>query len=288
MRPRSEIRVERPSSLSGALEHLSSREASARPVAGATDVSIMLRSGAIEEPELLDLSGLGELRYVRGAEDGQLEVGALATFSDLLGSGLVRSAAPLLAAAARSVGSPQIRNLATLAGNVCTASPAGDGILPLRVLGATIRLVSAGGARDVPIEDFLVGPHRTARRPDELVASILIGAQPPGYRWFFRKLGPRSANAISVASVAGIIGVRGGAVEDARIALGAVAPTVIRSRRAEASLVRRELTEDSMWDAALAAAEESSPISDVRGSAEYRRMAVAGLLYRALEEVARA
>jgi len=282
---RSRFSVHRPGSLEEALGILAERGASVRVVAGATDVSVQMRAGTLEEDELMDISGLRDLRYVREVAGG-LDVGALATLSDIAGSPAVRASAPVLADAARSFGSPQIRNLATLAGNVCNASPAGDGIPPLHVLGAAVRLTGVAGTREVPIGEFATGVHRTARKPDELVTSIRIGRQPPGSAWFFRKLGLRAANAISIVSAAGVIRMEGRAVKDASIALGAVAPTVIRARRAEEVLMGRELTEEVMWDAAEAAAAESRPISDVRGSAAYRRMAVAGILYRALEEVA--
>ncbi|BBE42655.1 FAD binding domain-containing protein [Conexivisphaera calida] len=288
MRLRSEYEVLRPRSLEEALKELSGRRDDVRVVAGATDVSVQLRSGAMAERELMDISGLRELRYVREV-DGWIEIGALATFSDIARSEVIRAAAPILARAALSVGSPQIRNLATLAGNLCTASPAGDGIPPLLVLGAVVQLSSSRGAREIPAEEFILGPHRTAREGDELLTSVRVKPQPQGYRWFLEKLGLRSANAVSVASVSGLVrlGADGRTVEDARIALGAVAPTVIRARRAEEALMGRELDEEIMWDTAEAAAAESSPITDVRGSAAYRRMAVAGLLYRALSEVAR-
>ncbi|MGC9015359.1 MAG: FAD binding domain-containing protein [Conexivisphaera sp.] len=288
MRPRSEYEVLRPRSLEDALEELYKRrgKGDVRVVAGATDVSVQLRSGAVAERELMDISGLRNLRYVREVDDG-IEIGALATFSDIARSEVVRSSAPLLARAALSVGSPQIRNLATLAGNLCTASPAGDGIPPLLVLGAAVRLSSSKGTREIPVEEFIIGPHRTARGEDELLTSVRVNRQPQGYRWFLEKLGLRSANAVSVASVSGLVmlDADGRTVEDARIALGAVAPTAIRARRAEEVLRGRKLDEDTMWDAAEAAAAESSPITDVRGSAAYRRMAVAGLLYRALAGV---
>lgn len=281
----SNIKVYRPESLEEALTILSTRKEKVRIVAGSTDVTVMMRSGTIEE-ELLDLSGLRRsLAYIGASGDG-VEIGALATYMMLLSNVLVHERVPLLAEAMRTIGSPQIRNMGTLVGNVANASPAGDTIPPLYVLGADIVLEGISGTRNISVDEFFLGVGKTARRPDELITRIIVGGQPPGSRGFFEKLGLRRAMAISVVSVAGLISLDHGVVADARIALGAVAPTVIRAPGAEGRLKGEELTDDVMWDVAEAAARDAKPITDVRGTAGYRRMVVASLVYRGLSRVA--
>ncbi len=281
----SNIKVYRPESLEEALTILSTRKEKVRIVAGSTDVTVMMRSGTIEE-ELLDLSGLRRsLAYIGASGDG-VEIGALATYMMLLSNVLVHERVPLLAEAMRTIGSPQIRNMGTLVGNVANASPAGDTIPPLYVLGADIVLEGISGTRNISVDEFFLGVGKTVRRPDELITRIIVGGQPPGSRGFFEKLGLRRAMAISVVSVAGLISLDHGVVADARIALGAVAPTVIRAPGAEGRLKGEELTDDVMWDAAEAAARDAKPVTDVRGTAGYRRMVVASLVYRGLSRVA--
>ena len=197
------------------------------PLAGCTDLYVGLHFGTVREPRFLDLQGLRALRGIR-LRGETLVIGALATYSELIASPLVRRRLPILAEASRWVGSPQIQNRGTLGGNVANASPAGDTLPVLAVAEATVVLRSADGERRVPFGAFYTGYRQTVMRPDELIVAIEV---PPveGRQWF-RKVGTRAAQAISKVVMAAVRAPR------PRIALGSVAPTVVRASRTEAVL----------------------------------------------------
>jgi carbon-monoxide dehydrogenase medium subunit len=184
------------------------------------------------------------------------------------------------------VGAPQIRNRGTVAGNLVTASPANDTITPLWALDAKVTLVSeSGGERTLTFPEFFLGVRRTALRPDEMLLRITLPALGPNERGTFLKLGLRQAQAISVVNVAAIVDFDGDTVRRARIALGAVAPTILRAPEAEAYLVGRTLTEATIEEASRLAAATARPISDIRGTAEYRTDMVRVLAARALRQL---
>ena len=195
-----------------------------------------------------------------------LVIGALATYSELIASPLVRRRLPILAEASRWVGSPQIQNRGTLGGNVANASPAGDTLPVLAVAEATVVLRSVGGERRVPFASFYTGYRQTAMRPDELIVAIEV---PPveGRQWF-RKVGTRAAQAISKVVMAAVRAPR------PRIALGSVAPTVVRAPRTEAVLAGGGTLEEAQ----AALMDEIQPIDDLRSTAAYRRRVSANLL----------
>jgi xanthine dehydrogenase small subunit len=235
------------------------------PLAGCTDLYVGLHFGTVREPRFLDLQGLRALRGIRRKGD-TLVVGALATYAELIASPLVWRRLPILAEASRWVGSPQIQNRGTLGGNVANASPAGDTLPVLAAAEATVVLRSVDGERRVPFTSFYTGYRQTAMRKDELIVAIEV---PPveGRQWF-RKVGTRAAQAISKVVMAGVRAPR------PRIALGSVAPTVVRLPRTEAALAEgRTITEAR--DVLL---EEIQPIDDLRSTAAYRRRVSANLL----------
>jgi CO/xanthine dehydrogenase FAD-binding subunit len=221
----------------------------------------------------LDLHELGELRGIRRRED-TLVIGALATYTDLIGSPLVRRRLPILVEASRQVGSPQIQNRGTLAGNVANASPAGDTLPVLAVAEATIVLRSAGGERRVPFGSFYTGYRQTVMRPDELIVEVEV---PPvdGRQWF-RKVGTRAAQAISKVVMAAVRAPR------PRVALGSVAPTVVRVPRTEAVLAGG----GSLAEAQAVLVDEIAPIDDLRSTAAYRRRVSANLLAQFWSDIA--
>jgi carbon-monoxide dehydrogenase medium subunit len=188
-----------------------------------------------------------------------------------------------LAQAAWEVGSPQIRNRGTVAGNVTTASPANDTISPLWALDAEVTLASTGGRRTVRLRDFYTGVRKTVMRPDEMLVAITFRPLPASARGIFVKLGLRRAQAISVVHLAVVVEMAGDRVAEARIALGSVAPTVMSAEAAEAYLAGRALTPDVIARAAELAAEAARPIDDIRGGADYRRLMVLRMVGRALE-----
>jgi xanthine dehydrogenase small subunit len=237
------------------------------PLAGATDLYVAVNFGTLESTRFLNLWNLDPLRRI-ALRDGMLRIGALATYTALIRSRLVRQRLPILASAAREVGGMQIQNRGTLGGNVANASPAGDTLPVLAVADAVVVLQSVDGERRVPFGEFYTGYRASVRRPDELIVGLEI---PPveGRQWF-RKVGTRAAQAISKVVMAAIRGPR------PRIALGSVSPTVVRLPRVEQALAGGA----SMDEAVRMLDQDISPIDDLRSTAAYRRDVAANLLRR--------
>lgn len=266
-----------PTSLSESLVLLANHRERARLVAGGTDVLVELGRGIRPTTTLIDLTRIAELGGI-AARDGAIVLGALATHNDVIASALCRRSLRPLAQACLEVGAPQLRTRATVAGNLVTASPANDTITPLVALGASVVLTSTRGERVVPLDAFYLGVRRTAMEPDELLREIRIPALPSGVRARFIKLGLRRAQAIAVVNVALIVALSGNRVAEARIALGSVAPTVIRASAAESFLSGRTLDDDACAEAGRLAAAAAAPIDDVRGGGAYRRTVLANLV----------
>ena len=254
----------RPKSVREALAMLRD-EGPLTPLAGCTDLYVALNFGTLQATRFLDLWRLDRLRPIE-VRGGVLSIGALATYTDLIRSALVRRRLPTLAAAAREVGGVQIQNRGTIGGNVVNASPAGDTLPVLAAADASAVLASATDVRRVPVVAFYTGYRQTVRRPDELL--IALEVPPVRGRQYFRKVGTRAAQAISKVVMAGIAG------SPPRIALGSVAPTVMRARQTEAALARRA----SLEEAQHTLARELAPIDDLRSTADYRRRVALNLL----------
>ena len=255
----------------------------ALPIAGGTDLMVAWNAGGLAGRTFLDLSPLAAWRRIRSTKDA-LVAGALATHTELMRNPVVRRRLPLLAEACATVGGVQIQNRGTLGGNLANASPAGDTFPPLAVYEATVGLVSAQGRRDVPLRAFFTGVKRTCLAPGELVESVRIPlpARPPT-RAVFRKVGTRAAQAISKTVVSGLLWLaRDGRVEELRFALGSMAPTVRRLRRAEAFVKGQRLTREVVQEACALVSADVSPIDDVRSTAEYRLAVSRNLLFQFL------
>jgi carbon-monoxide dehydrogenase medium subunit len=275
----------RPTSLADALSELAAAGPDARLVAGGTDVMVELGRGSKPTSHLIDLTALEpELRFVTETAD-RLTLGALATHNDVLASvALRRDALPLVQACAE-VGAPQIRARGTVAGNLVTASPANDTITALYALDAEVEIAGAQGTRTMRVDDFVTGFRQTELQPGELVRSISVRKLGSMRRGIFLKLGLRKAQAISVISVAVVIEFNGARVTDARIALGCVAPTIVRIHEAELALIGTTLDRAARLNAAQLSAEAIAPIDDVRATAGYRRTTIAALVERALVQI---
>ncbi len=276
----------RPAGVADALAALAQHGDQARIVAGGTDVLVELQRGVKPTPTLIDVSALRELKYVR--RDGDVvALGGLATHNDVLAAPFARDAMLPLAQACIEVGAPQIRTRGTIAGNVVTASPANDTIAPLIALRAEIVLASAHGERTLSLEDFYTGFRATQLRADELVREIRFRALDATRRGIFLKLGLRRAQAISVIDIAVAVALdASGAVGEARIALGCLAPTVVRALGAERYLTGKRLDGATCAEAGRIACDDATPIDDVRATAGYRRATLAALVARALERIA--
>ena len=238
------------------------------PLAGCTDLYVALNFGTLKESSFLNLWSLDELRRieVRGTV---LSIGALCTYTQIIESRPVRACLPMLVAASKEIGGPQIQNRGTIGGNVANASPAGDTLPILAATDAMLLLKSAGGERRVPFNEFYTGYRRSVLRSNELIAAVEIPAV-KGRQWF-RKVGTRAAQAISKVVMAGVDPGRGIAP---RIAIGSVAPTVVRLPSTEAALASGA----PIVDAQRILLDEIAPIDDVRSTAEYRRRVAANLL----------
>jgi CO/xanthine dehydrogenase FAD-binding subunit len=241
------------------------------PMAGCTDLYVALNFQTLKESRFVNLWRLDELRGIERRDDG-LWIGALATYTDAIRSDLVRRYLPMLTDAAGQVGGVQIQNRGTIGGNIANASPAGDTLPVWAAAEATVVLQSAGGERRIPFTSFYTGYRQSVRRPDELIVGVHV-PRVIGRQWF-RKVGTRAAQAISKVVVALVDG------ERPRIALGSVAPTVVRAPRTEAALAAGV----PIREAAAILQSEIAPIDDLRSTAVYRRRVAANLLARAIAE----
>lgn len=268
-------------SLPELLERLT--EPGARILCGGTDLLVKMRGGFVSPHLLLDVSDLPELRGL-SEKDGAIEIGAAVPFSEILANEVVRGRLPILALVLSKLGSVQIRNRGTLGGNLVNASPAADSAIALLLLDARLSLTSARGDRSLALEEFLLGPGKTALGPGEFVRSIQVPIPDPPLAPSFRKVGRRKALTIAIASVGVLHRVEKGRVGEIRLAAGSIAPTPLRLHRVEARLTGERLTPALIEEARELTAQSVSPIDDVRSSAAYRREVTADLVARLLEE----
>lgn len=240
----------------------------AKVLAGGTDLLVKMKAGLLC-PQYLVYVKMPSLVYVRG-EASELRIGAATTLSAVLASALVREKYPALHEAVRSMAAVAVRNMGTLGGNLCNASPAADTAPPLIVYGAMAHLLGPHGRRSVPVGEFFLGPGRTVLRPDELLVEVSLPSPPEGAGSSFLKLG-RVAADIAKINVAVFLVRTGPTCVRCRIAFGSVAPTPVRARNAEKVLEGKELTAQLVRHAGEVASGEISPITDARSTAEYRR-----------------
>jgi carbon-monoxide dehydrogenase medium subunit len=254
----------------------------ARLLAGGTDLLVDLKTSRIRVTHLVSLRRLDGLRGVAETDD-TLRIGALTTITQLGNSSAVRERYSPLLDAARQMAAPQIRNAATVGGNIASAVPCADLPPLLGVMRASVVLWSQGGEREVPLDQFFLGPRQTVRRNEEVLAAVLVPRPPRGFGAAYARFALRDGNAIAAASVAAALRLDPrNLITDARIALGAVAPIPKLVEAAAAELRGRKVDESAFARAAVAARRAAEPISDVRGSAEYRRELVEVLTRRAL------
>ncbi len=258
-----------PGKLSEALALLSDEPGVWRPFAGGTDLMVLFEAGRLSHRKFVNIWDLPELRGIEVTAE-HVTLGALTTYTEVQASEVLQREFPMLCRAASETGGLAIQNRGTLGGNIANASPAGDSPPALLVYDAELELVSAQGTRRLPYNGFHTGYKQMLMRPDELIKSIRLPRSAGSWRQYYRKVGTRKAQAISKICFAGMAQFDGERIADARIALGSVAPVVVRCTGTEDVLRNREVDESAVKDARAELAREISPIDDIRSTANYR------------------
>lgn len=274
-----------PNSIDEALYLLVTHKGEAKLIAGGTDLLPKMKRREIKSPKyVIDLKGLPDLEYIKYDDKKGLSIGALTTIHAIETSPVIEQRFSILAQAASTMAAPQVRNRGTVAGNICNAVPSADSAPPLLTLEARLMLMSHKGERIVKIEDFFTGPNETVLTGEELLAEIRIPPLPPNSRGAYLKLTPRRSMDLATVGVAAVVIREDGLCKDIRIALGAVAPTPIRAKRAEEIIRGQRFSDKLIEKTAQTAAEESRTIDDHRASADYRRGMVQVLVSRAINK----
>jgi len=274
----------RPSSIDEALSLYETSGSTAKLLAGGTELINEMRMGKTQPEQIIDLKLIKNMDFMEIGSEG-LRIGALYRVRDAERSlALQQSPYKVLSYAAGTLGSPQVRNKATIVGNVCRCSPSADLIPPLMALGARARIQKGATSRIMTIEDMLLGPGKTVLKPGEIVTELSIPPMPEHTGCGYYKLTPRKSLDLAVVGVAAMIRTNSQISKciKARIVLGAVAPTAMRAPKAESMLADANLSDSLIEEAAQAAAEESNPINDVRASAWYRKKMIAVAAKRAI------
>lgn len=273
-------------SIADAVEALANAGDEARIIAGGTDLILEIERGIRKGiSTIIDITKIPGLDEITEDQNGIIHMGPLVTHNHVVASPVIREKAFALLQSCWEVGSPQIRNRGTIAGNLVTASPANDTISPLMALDAKLALLSNRGERVVALADFYTGVRKTVMEPDEIITDIYFTAPGPDQPSCFIKTALRKAQAISVINISVVAKLIEGKIKKAQITLGAVAPTIIHAEKAEAYLDGKALSDEVIAEAALLTAQAASPISDVRGSADYRSYMVGVIAKRALTAI---
>jgi len=259
-----------PRSLDEAYELLARRGAEAKIIAGGTDLMVALNARSLDASEFIDIWRLNELRGV-GDEGETIRIGALTTFTQLIKSPLIQARLPSLAEASRTIGAIQIQNRGTIGGNIVNASPAGDSLPVLAAFDAEVEIGSVRGVRRVSFNHFYTGYRKSVMEPDEILLAIRLRKLKPNERSFFLKIGTRRAQAISKIVMAVNAGTTGHVINSINIALGSVAPTVIRAFQTESFLTHEILVAEVIERARSMISREVAPITDMRSTEHYRR-----------------
>jgi CO/xanthine dehydrogenase FAD-binding subunit len=270
-----------PTNLDEAYELLAARGRRAKIIAGGTDLMVTLNAGSLDAKEFVDIWCLNELR---GIDDGgeTIRIGALTTYTQLIKSPLIQLGVPALVEASRTIGAIQIQNRGTIGGNIVNASPAGDSLPVLAAFDAEIEIGSVRGVRRVDFNHFYIGYRQTVMEPDEILLAVRLPKLKPNERSFFFKVGTRRAQAISKIVMGGKVGSTGAVINSISVALGSVAPTVIRARQTESLLTNATLDASIIERAKRTISEEITPITDLRSTEHYRRTVTGNALAKIL------
>ncbi len=266
-----------PPDLAAALDLIAREPGEWRPFAGGTDLMVLLEAGKLAHRRYLNIWNLRELRGI-SVTDAEVSIGALATYTDVRRNAELQREFPLLCRAAEETGGVATQNRGTLGGNIANASPAADSPPALLVYDAELELISASGSRRVPYAGFHSGYKKMNLGPDELIARIILPRGRAGWKSYYRKVGTRRAQAISKVCLAAALKILDGEIVDSRIALGSVAPQVIRATKTENALRGKRLDHAAVIAARASLAAEVAPIDDMRSTALYRARIAQNLL----------
>jgi carbon-monoxide dehydrogenase medium subunit len=279
-----EFELYEPKSIEEACRLLAKLKGRARIMAGGTDLLVELKSGRLKLAAVVSLKGIKGLNKIAFTRKQGLRIGALVTWTQLLDSKPVSSHYPLLRKAAETLGSVQIRNVGTLAGNVTHASPAANGPIPLLIYEAECVVQGPSGTRVIPVEKVFGGVQKNTLRRSEVLTEIRVPVPPAGSNCKYYKFALRRAMDLAVVGLGVLVKARNGAFEDVRIALGSDGPKPFRAKRAEKILAGKGIDDQLIRKAGETAAAECAPITDIRASKEYRIEIVKELTYRAIKE----
>lgn len=264
-----------------ALELLKTFNSKIKVLAGATDITISLKEYRIKPEQLLDINQITELKNIC-EKDNAVHIGALVSCGELLASQVIRGRLKVLYKGASVFGSPQIRNMATIGGNIVNSSPVADLVPPLFVLDAKLKLENHKGERIVPINDFSFAPGKNIIEHDELLTEVICPIPQDNSVSFFIKLGQRRGLSITKASLAFLGQFNNGIFDNVRIAMGAVAPKVIRAPKTEDFIIGKPVNDSMLTEASKILASEVTPITDIRSTFEYRKNIYLNLLKKML------
>ncbi len=259
----------------------------AKVIAGGTGLVPQMKWRQVTPDYIIGLTNIQNLNNIEHSKSQGLKLGALTRLRTIEQSSVIRGKFPMLAQAASALGSIEIRNVATVGGNLCNASPAANIALPLLVLGATAKIVSDAGERVISMGEFFKGPHQTALGPEEILVELQVPNMPANSTGAYLKLGIRNSpldRAVVAVATLTTLNLKTKTCEDAQIALGAVAPTPIRAGKAESSLIGKELNNRIIEEAADIASQEAQPITDILATAEYRKEMIKVLVSRAIKK----
>jgi carbon-monoxide dehydrogenase medium subunit len=276
------IRINTPRTLSEAIKLLSDLK-DARIMAGGTDLLVDLKQRLTDVGDVVSLQDIEELKGIAKVKN-RIRIGATSTAQEILSSSLIRQYFPALSDAAQSMASIQVRTLATIGGNITSAVPSADLPPSLIAADAVVELLCTGSSREVPLADFFTGPRKTVCRTEELLVSVFVPLPSSSTGISYQKCTLREANSLAVASVASRLTLKDGKTERAAVVLGAVAPTPVLASKASAHLQGKVPSSEIFEEAAVMAKEEGKPISDIRGSAWYRKELIQILTRRSLSE----
>ena len=284
LRKLGEFEYSQPSMLQEAISLMEKYGEEAKILSGGTDLFVAMKEQRLSPKYLVDIKNIPDLEYIIYDEKEGLRIGALTTIRQIETSLLIRERFLPLAQAAKVLGSVQVRNRATIGGNLCNAAPSAETAPTLLVLNTNVKVAGSKGERTLPLEQFFLGPGLTVLQ-NEILTEIMVPSLSANIRGVYLKIGRRRAVDLALVGVAVAVAMDGNKWKDVRIALGAVAPTPIRARRAEKLLEGKRTDAALMQEAGQIASEEASPISDVRASAWYRKELVKVLVQRALEQI---